>query len=431
MESGQLISMDFDLNDNVKFLINIDFEHISKFNEYIINNDLNINLEDYIKLCVIKFEKNVFIYLMNFFIINNSNTNNIDIRYYLIFNTIIPKFLDDIIITSKDIDIDQYSIDNISYIVKLNNLIENYDYSDINGIYYLNIKSFINLYNNNLVSIKIKQTVIDYYFKYHMYYSHLNSLNFINLEFNSLNTENKIKTKELELKKIEDNIDIKNNKLNLLKNRVIEENKTLFYKIKKNNIIIDKDRKYIEQLRNNIIYNKTYLEKICKNIKNNNITLNLIKSDIKKQQIILDNLNDEINREKLYLETLKDKKRKCNDTNNNNKRVKITKRIVNNRIEYGTCIRNKYIFCRSKPCLNNSCNYIHINESMICPITMEGLICSGEFNKTCNYIHIQRCYYDDNCGNNECSRLHCIDLNTNVAKENYKKTNVCYSMLYK
>ncbi len=371
-----MISPNMVLSDDIKHMLTLKFNTCSEIYNYMINNNITINHNDFIKLCMIKCEKNTFDYLVNFFINKSIDNYDVDIRYMYLLNNIINKHSSKRFITDKDYDIESYTIDDdINYMLLSKSFIININYIIKDTIYLFNIESFMNLFNRDVIysNFDVKKLIIDYYYKYNMYRSYIANMRYLNIKLYILNNEGHANDKKKELSDLNDKLKRKYKELDNLNNK-IDKKDEYFIQLSKT---IENDEK-IHKKRQREYEDRRYEER----------------GYTKYQKI------DEKSRYLTYEPRYK--------------------KYVDNRKEFAIALLNGEKICSSwESCDFNNCNKIHIKFDAVCPNIMQGFICLGEKHKQCNYIHIDRCWSNENCRYPYCSRLHAKNMKTKEYKDNF------------
>lgn len=362
------------LSDDVKHMLAFKFNTCSEIYNYMITNNIIINHTDFIKLCMIKCEKEKFDYLVNFFINNSIDDYIIDIRYMYLLNNVINKYSSKRYITEKDYNIESYIIDDdINYMLISKSFIENINYMIKDSIYLFNLENFMNLFNRDIIysNFNVKKIIIDHYYTYNMYNSYIINIRSLNLKLYIINNEGQVSDRKKELDDLNNKIILKYKELDDLNDK------------------INKEDEYLIKLTNTIENDEKMHKKRQREYEDRGYT--------KHQKI------DESPRYLSYESK--------------------PKRIIDNRKEFAISLKNGDRLCSNwSDCIFDHCTKVHINSESICPIIMQGFICKDDEEKKCKYIHISRCWANETCIYNNCTRLHSRNMKKEEYKDNFNKS---------
>ncbi len=383
-----MISINLILDEEIKHMLALEFNNRSQIYNYIIEKNIIISDIEFTKICMIKCEKNIFEYLINFFINYSIDGYIIDLRYMYLLNNVINKYLSKRYMPEKDFNIESYFIDeDINYVLISKLFTENINYIIKDNTYLFTMDSFIDLFNKdiNYSNFDTKKTIIDCYYKYNMYKSYIITIRSINTKLYILNNENTINSKQ----EILNNLDYE------LK-RKYEKLDNLDYELK---------RKYekLNDLNNKIDKKDEYLIQLTKAIEND-------ESMYKK-------------RHREYEDRGYNKYQKVEENIRYLTYENTTKRIIDNRREFATSLLKGDPLCHNwSDCIFNDCKKIHIKSESLCPNMMEGFICKNEKEKNCKFIHISRCWANETCTYRHCTRLHTKNMKTPEFQDNFIKS---------
>lgn len=242
------------------FSSDMTFNTISEINNYMIQNNNNITIIDYIKLINEKLNKNIDLTFMDYYIslINKEDEFCVNIKMYYILKIIITKNINNEEITDIDKDINNYTqpSNNLKRILDNNSLIVNKDYIEqtnnnsnsrggSNRIdYMLKPNTFkimmININNARTDNINFKQIFTNYYLFLEYCIKNYNDyqLQFLNKKIEKLDNIIIDKNKDLV---------IKDDKISKLENDIQTLIKMSGHVIKQNDNIIEQNNNILKQ----------------------------------------------------------------------------------------------------------------------------------------------------------------------------------------
>lgn len=240
--------------------INMTFNTISEINNYMIQNNCNITMIDYIKLINEKLNKNIDLTFMDYYLslINKENKYCVNIKMYYVLKTIITKNINNEEISDNDRDINNYTqpSNNLKRILDNNSLIVNKDYIEqtnnnsnsrggSNRIdYILKPNTFkimmININNARTDNINIKQIFTNYYLFLEYCIKNYNDYQLLSLNKKIEKLDNIIINKDDKISKLENDIQT----LIKMNGHVIKNTDNI---LNKNDYLINQNKKILKQ----------------------------------------------------------------------------------------------------------------------------------------------------------------------------------------